>query len=264
MTGPNAVSIDEMETANAAPAATTAAPTINEIKLDQAGVPEHLRGKTLADVLERTERMEQALRLSEDARLSLSRNTNAVAVPVQQPTVPVLTDDQFNTLLQENPAEALRYRDEQMASRMLAHLESRLAPLNNAGFSSQKEAAKAKYPLEFAMFADQLDQVANGLPDKSALSTPQGWEQLVSFVRGMPDNFEKLMTARTSSTGNNSAAEARRAEELRAGFSVSSGAGNPAPITTRGASVLDDTQKRVAATMGISEADYVKWMNVGN
>lgn len=276
MTNPGVVTIEDFETADAAAKAAAEAagkPAVRpgELKLEGDDIPENLRGKTLADVLEQTKRLNEALRISEDARLALANTSRPTQVVVQQPEreVPDLTDEQLKTLMEENPLAAVQYIRQDSEKRILQHIDSRFRPLAEGNVAAAMELAKRNYPLEFKVFEKDINSILDKIPDKSTLSTVGAWEQLVSYVRGQPGNIDRYIEARNEA----SRSDAQQAERTRAGFSVSTGgASSPAPTRESGDEYfgLDETERRIAEAtiMGAKTPkdawkEYSHWKKVG-
>lgn len=273
MTAPGeSVSIDDVElmSDDVAPAAKPFNPA--DVKLEGDNVPENLRGKSLADVIEQSARIAEALRISEDARLALARSTEPRTVVVERDRAPAgpteLTEDQLNTLFQENPAAAAAYVTDRTERRMAAHFEQRFGSMASAGIGNARALAEKAYPLEFAIFKNDIDQIVGQMTDKSALGSVDGWGKLVSYVRGQDGNIDKFVEAKAGSRRD----EARDRERESAGF-VAAGntARDPNPPKPVATSDLDDTQKRIARNMFTdAKTDdeayklYKKWSTVGN
>lgn len=188
----------------------------------------------------RIEAMREALRISESARMDLINRAGGNTAPQQQAIKWFSRDELREMLNSDDPdvrMQAVEISQNQGIAAAAQHFESRLGPLATSAHESAKDAARRKYPLEFELFGDQIEQFANQLPDKNPLSTVQGWDHLVRFVKGDDKNTEKLVEARM-------AARARERESLNVpgGFTPTrAGAGNNF--------VIDDTTRAVAQNM---------------
>jgi len=189
----------------------------------------------------RIEAMREALRISESARMDLLNRAGGNSAPQPQQTVKWFSRDELREMLNSEDPEvrmqAVEISQNQGIAAAAQHFEARLGPLANSAHESAKDAARRKYPLEFELFGDQIEQFANQLPDKNPLSTVQGWDHLVRFVKGDDKNTEKLVEARM-------AARAREREALNV-----PGGFTPTRPNAGNSFVIDDTTRAVAQNM---------------
>jgi len=256
--GSGAMTIEEMEQEINAPVE-EAPPkqTLGEIILDGDDVPEAARGKSAKDLANYATRLEEALRLSESARVSA---TSAPAAPPLPAPEPELTREQLAELYQQDPLAAIEAIETRAGKRIYEHLERRLAPLAQSTASSAETMARQKYGMEFEMFGPQIQEFVRSLPDKTVLSSERGWEDLISYVRGKPENFDRYINARVANDKGSSA----RAEEINStGFSPRASTRSPAPASP-GSSAMDNDPlaREIADKLGMDWNEYKKWARV--
>lgn len=239
-------------------------------RLEGEHVPEHLRGKSIADVLNQVNALGEALKISEKARSEIARFADrpVASTPTYVPPAPAekeLTEDDINEMFKENPAKAINLLWNRGSAQMAAHIDGRIAPLTNAAASSAELNARAKYALEFELFGDQIAAMYNSMPDKGVFTKAEGWRDMVHFIRGNDENLEKYVTekaARANGQATPSLREARASASANVGFS---------PTRTQRESVgaasvssNDDPIKReIADRLGMDMKDYLKWERLG-
>lgn len=221
-----------------------------------------------------TSAFEAALRISEDARQRAEAALRAVPAPapvINQPAPPdaieMLTDEQLAKIIEEKgPVAGARAIQAQLIKLQNRHLDERLAGIHGAGTQAAENAARAKYPVEFELFGDEIKSIVAGAPDKSALANQANWDNMIAYVRGKEGNIQKY-TEKLSKGASDKAAETAR-EQQRGSAGV-----HAAPAASTGASAtpgpdgyygLDATQREIADKMGRTYADYAKWSKVGN
>lgn len=252
------LSLEEME---AAAASEVVKPNV----LDGDGVPAEFKGKSAQEVSEMLTRTQTALRISEESRLkaledAARRPAAAVVVPPAPPEVKEMTQDEFDALYETNPREALRLWGEQREEILTRNIMARVAPLAAGAANSAEQFAKERFKDEFAIFAADIEQIKKTIPNPGFLASSEGWEQVISFVRGKPGNFERLIEHKTKGNNDAAAAAARAAEVASAGATprstvtpISAGASDPSHFN------LDETERRVAAELKMSNQEYAKW-----
>ena len=266
--GPNAgVTFDEIEDQLKAAERAALAPKLDDSKLDGEEVPEAFRGKTVREVLAHTKALEDTLRMSETARQQALTMAQLAAQrgaeppkPAEPPPEPMITAEQVAEAFGEDAAKGVALMtkmNEQAIARAASSFAQRIDPLLSGTVGAVENQARAKYPDEFSLYADEIKEVLNRLPNKNAMSSMDSWDDMIAFVRG--NNPEKLFAHRMSQESGRKAAEAQEAQRNNAGFSMSSAQRTPAPT---GGVVMDDTTKEVCKVLGISEADYAKWSKV--
>lgn len=234
------------------------------LKLDGEDVPEEIRGKSPAEIADMVRRHQEALRISEDARLKALESRPAVVTPPAAPPAPepvkTMTQEEFDALYESDPRAALQVYAELQEKRIMQNVEARISSLAGGTASSIETAMRERYKDEFELFDNEIKTLAGQVPDKALLANPQAWEQLISFVRGKPGNFEKLLEHRTQKTTAAAADAARQTQVTDSGFSSK---GSVAPTGPKGSGDLthyglDETERMVADKLGISYADYAK------
>lgn len=248
--------MEEIEAALAAPA--------GPAKIEGDDIPEQFRGKTAKEIADIAAASERALRVSEQARLSAAETRQATPAPAPAPApvaaAPLMTREEFQAMYEQDPLGALELYDQQREAKLLANLEARVLPLAAGAASAAEAQARSKFESEFELFGSEIKQLASQVPNKAFLASPEGWEQLISFVRGKEGNFDKLMEHKIA---KNQGAQARADQAAAAGFTSRSavativkGASDP---TNHG---LDATELKVAAEFNMSPAEYVKWRDM--
>lgn len=263
MTGPGvpeSMSLDEMQ--DMTPQKTN----LGDMKLDGDDVPEHLRGKSAADLIKLAESAQEAVKLSENARLQAE--ARAAAAGVQQPATlpepkpePELTEEELAELHQQDPLKAIRYIQTQAQRAAERNFEARLGSVV-AGTASQVEnAARAKYKDEFELFGDQITSVAKTIPNaQQVLMNPSAWDDLISLIRGRSGNIERLIERKSAQPAAPSRRAAADMEAQSMGFSDTGQTGRrPASNPSQ----LDSIQLEIAEKLNMTPAEYVHWSNVG-
>lgn len=205
----------------------------------------------------RVRALEEALRISEESRKRLEE-----LIPRQtKPEPQQLTREQLAELWQQDPLKAVEYMQDQRIRLLEENLHRRLEPLVQGTSVSVREAMKAKYPDEFALFGDDIEKVVSSVPDKSIFNNPSNWEDLISWVRGKPGNLEKLVDHWQRKQAEKAKAEQAAAAGAHAARSVRT----PSPASEP---ELDPVEREIARTMfyGMREEDayneYKKWRGV--
>jgi hypothetical protein len=215
-------------------------------RFEGAGVPENLRGLSAAELAERATRLEQALQISESARL---RSTPSAPAPQPVPSTPVAppapTREQLQELYDRDPLEAMAAMTIMAEQRVRQEYQGRMQPMVDSARSSAEQAARARYAEDFELFGDQIKEVVAQV-DPQALTNPAAWESLVAYVRGRPENLEKIVEKRI--------AKARESNGREVAQNVPT---NPVADDTAG---LDATQLEICKVMQISPRDYRKYM----
>jgi hypothetical protein len=214
----------------------------------------------------RVKALQEALRISEEAR----KRQESLAAPAPAPAPEVrkkLTREEVNELYQKDPLAAIEYMQGEALSVATENLERRLGPLMSGNASMGENAARQRYPEEFELFGSAMKEYIERLPDKSVMSRPEAWDDLVAWFRGRPGNFEKLVEHRQKKSDDSKAEEARKAQAAGAGAHTRSEMRAP---VTGGKVTLDETQREIARALnpGLSPdkayEEYVKWMKVTN
>lgn len=267
--GATHVDIDEYERSKAAP---PAPPKASEFKLEGDDVPEEFRGKTAAEIAKEAKAFQTALRISEDARTSMRASLERPQEPAR-PAAPVVEEEklpsreEIKALYDEDPIAAIEKMQEIALRAAEKNLNVRLGQMSAGTASLAENWAREEFGDEFKLFGDEIKSFISKIPDKSPLSTKEGWENMISYIRGQRGNFEKLMKYRTEGPGK-TGTEARIEQEAAAGFSGTNGAARSA-IPAKGPSVVtDETEKEIVKEFIASgtfkdEAEYLKWKNLG-
>lgn len=264
---PESVGLDELEARVASDAAAASRPDLNKIVLEGDSVPEEFRGKTAMELAGMAKALGESLRLSESARrqaetnaqLALNTPQKSVApVPVREPE---LSDDQLAELHQQDPIKAIRYMQAQAKVEAERNMDARLTPLLSGASGSAEAQARAKYATEFELFGDQISKAVSSLPNASSvMTTPQAWDDMVAYVRGKSENFDKLVEHKAGLAAKGKRTVAQAAQIDDAGISMTSSVRAAAAAADAGD--LDDLEKEIATKLGMSFADYKTWKRV--
>ena len=254
--GATSVTFEDIERQSTQDAATAA--DVTQMKVDGQDIPEHLRGKSVKEIIAALEGTGQALKLSEAARLQVQPVQQAPAPVVEQPKE--ISDEEIQQMYEEQPLRAIEAMNQRAIQRAERNLEVRLGPLINGSAAQVEQSVRAKYADEFALFGDEITQVASGIPNRQAvLSNPAAWDDLVALVRGRENNFNRLLQHKASKTTQVSRQQAQLEQVAGVGFSDNSGGRGRAPTSVAG---LDPIQKEIAEKMGLTPDDYVKWSKI--
>mgnify|MGYP001602180388 CR=1 FL=1 len=236
--------------------------TKTDTKLEGDVIPENFRGKTIDDVLQENQRLQDSLRLrdAETATYRTALETRGTQQQVQQQVVDApkeLTREELAEIYAEDPLKAIEVMNDQAIRRAEQHLAVRLGSIEQGTISAAEAQARAKYPDEFELFGDDLIKFKNQMPNQGIFASTKGWEDMISYIRGQDGNIEKLIAKRTGNLQTPSSA--RQKEQANAGFSRSTqrstSVGNAREATPE--------QKQVAEGLGMTVAEYLKWDKVG-
>lgn len=246
---------------------------LSTIKLEGDAIPEHLRGKSVADLMSFTKGVEESLRKSEDARKTappvVERVIERAAAPAPVEAAKAPTKEQLAELFQSDPVAALELYGNHVATNVINNLEQRIGPLRQGSAQAAEREAKERYKDEFALFGDQIEGIKKGLADPSVLSQPQSWDDLMAYVRGQPQNFDKLYEHRTKKRdADERSREAAQLEQVTtAPAHFAPQLRTPAP-SGGGAVQMDDLTKEIARNLfsNLEPEDaykeYQKWAKV--
>lgn len=211
----------------------------------------------------RVKALEQALRISEESR----KRTEMFAAPPTERREEVvapkeLSREELEELHKTNPLGAIEYMQTKAIRVAEENLARRLGPLSAGAATSARQLAEQKYPDEFQILRDDIDTVLkNPAVDQNAMGNAKAWDDLISYVRGKPGNFEKMLDHRASKKQEVERTAAREHEVAAAGVHTRSEVRSPPPA--KGSS-LDATEREIAKAMGMTDSDYIKWRNIGN
>lgn len=245
-----------------------AKPKLDEIKFEGDDIPEELRGKSAADLLKMASGSKQLIGEYQE-RLAKLEGTVAAGVHQQAPPPPPpekveekeLTPEEYNELYQKDPAAAIEYKTAVAERRILKNIDLRLGTLVQGSVTQVKAAVKAKYADEFELFGDEIEKTSMAVKDQSILSNPAVWDDMISFVRGKPGNFDKLVEHKAKKSGADAERRAREQQSAAAGPATTTVQRTPAP--SRGAAGgLTPEQAHAAEVLGMSEEDYIKWSKI--
>lgn len=211
------------------------------------------------DLAQQAARLQEALRISEAARmaqhaaLEAQRAAAGNAPPPQQPQ---FTYEQIRDMIAsgdpDQQLQGIAIMQQQALTQAERHYSARINALMDGTISQAELDARAKYALEFELFGDTINQLKNSLPDKTVLTTPKGWSDLIAYVRGQDDNFNKLVTTRTE----------RQTRETQANLSGFVGTVSPrVPSASRSAPLtVDRDTEEIARVLGYDPQEYARML----
>jgi hypothetical protein len=254
--------LDEIMELNA-PEAEVTTPTVPadpaSFRVDGDSVPQSLRGLSAAQITERAARLEEALRISEEARLS----SKSVPAPAQ-PATPVnpqptgFTPEKIRELYENDPVEAMAamaYMAEQRANQ---RFEERLRGLNTSVSNSVSAQVRTQFKEDFDILGKEIEETAAQIAPE-ALANPAVWADLISYVRGK--NIDKIVEHKLKQRGDDSQIPSRSAVQDAQLTSLPPRVGQPPRAPTRDDNYgLDATQLRICETMGLTPAEYKRNM----
>lgn len=200
--------------------------------------------------------LQEALRISEEAR-----RDHRVERPAETPPEPKKTKEELAALMQSDPIAAIAYMQGESMKIVTENFERRFGSLMKGSESTAESLARQKYPTEFEMFGTQINEFIATLPEanRASLGTTAGWDDLISWFRGRPGNFEKLSAKLVEKQTNAAAIAAQAAQAAGAGATIRSEVRSP---QASGGGQLDATEKEIAKTLGLTDAEYITWRKV--
>lgn len=256
----NSMTMEEMEAADAADkTAAAATPSVAE-----------------KEAQEKIQRLENAVRLSEDARIRAVAESaaKAVAPPPAPVAAPVpegpkdLSAEELEAMVQENPTKALQMAMEQTRRVTTRDLEARIGPLVNAGYSTAETMARTKHAADFAILGPEIDAFLATIPEvqkRAALGNSEGWDTMLNYVRGQ--HVDKLVGARVKTEIAAQLAAARGEQVSSAPSNIASPGAVAPPVAVNGGVVFDATTVEIMKQVLNCEdtpkarAEWVKWSN---
>lgn len=258
---PESVTIEEMEQSLAAPTPQK----LSDIKLDGEGVPDELKGKSVAELVAQANGLREALLVSERARTQSDQMaalaSRPVAAPVEQPKhEPELTDEQLAELHSTDPLKAIRYLRDQGIREASKNLESRMGSLFTSTAAGAEREARTKYKAEYEVLGSEISAMVAQIPNASSvLTTPEAFDNLIAIVRGRPGNFEKMTQHYAVKAGAPTLDTARATQVADAGVTLASSMRTPIAASV---GALDATQLEIANKLGLTPQEYLNWSKV--
>ena len=213
------------------------------------------------------EAYKEALRISESARLAAQAQApTPVVVQTQRQEAPKwFSDDELKEMLNSDDAnqrfQAVQLSNRQAIAQVANHYEQNMAHLQNSIVSAAESAARSKYPTEFALFGDQINNYLSQPGFRPQLTSILNWDKFIAVVRGEEGNLEKLIDARAGArqqAAAQTATTARAAQQAAAGVQFQPANGNGSP-----AFVVDDITRRIAADLNYPSVEaYLKDMKL--
>lgn len=254
-----------------APPEAAKAPDLSTIKLEGDDVPEMFRGKTVKETISALSTTLESFKGSERARVELQARVDALsrpnvvreerAAPAQEP----LTKEKLDALYKEDPTAATAMIVARAMESINANIEARIGPIKAASASTVESQVRQEFAAEFEDFGPEIKAIVDNIPDKSTLGNPESWKQIISYVRGRPENFEKLVTRHNSKKGEPASALTLDAVRRAAGDTApanntgtrsgsSGGKGGAAPELK-----WSQEEDKVRQTLGYSVAEWEKY-----
>lgn len=270
-TGPTTIGLDEVEDllpeheeggTKPKPTAAPSAVDLYNQRLEGENVPESVRGKSIAELIQYGVARDEALRLSEQARQDLlAVSTRPVQInnaPPAAPDVKPLSKDELNELFQNDPIAAMDYMVRLRGGELVNHVERRIGSLADSNRQTAESRARERYKTEFELFGPEITKALSTLHDQSGLASDVGWDNAIAWIRGQSGNFEKLMEHKTKQSANVGREEARSGQRVAAGYTAAAPRREPLPVGQNGRQ-LDPVTLEIAETLGLSPEEYIKW-----
>lgn len=169
--------------------------------VDGDDIPEPVRGKSVKELADYAKRAENALRMSEQAREALLAQQQAIAsqraVQAPQQTPQELSATAIHEMLAKDPAsayDAIQHMIDQRIAPQAHNFQQRMEGLLTGAMTLAEQQARAKYPLEFSSLSHEIKSVVDQIPDRQGLTSTEGWDRVVAFVRGQ--HIDKYLEAR--------------------------------------------------------------------
>jgi hypothetical protein len=126
--------------------------------------------------------------------------------------------------------------------------------------SSAEQNARAKYPLEFEIFEQEIASLRQRVPAE-VFTNPQAWDEVIKQARGNdPVKYVTELQKRQGITTT----DARASQAASAGFEPPT-RGVVSPSGSGSASKLDALQQKIAEEWGFSDAgEYIKFSKMGD
>lgn len=271
------VSFNEMDERVAQALEAGKKPDFAAIKLEGDNIPEGLRGKSVAEVVEAATRAQEALKISESARQSAlaameqaSRTPHVVAAPAPAPEPePEITEQMVAEAFTEDQSKGIALMtkmSKQMIEKTARQYEARINPMLQGSAASAEQYARTKHAEAFGLYEKEIKDTLNMVQDKSLLGNPKAWDDLIAYVVGTdPD---RLVNARIAKQTEAARVAAQQTQQQQTGFQpvVVAAAPNGAqpPVKARGGVsgrevVIDDYVREICRIQGQSIEDYIKW-----
>ena len=228
------------------------------------------------EIADKIQRLETALRVSEDARVrAVATEAARAAAPTPAPApAPVvdegpkdLTAEELDAMVREDPTKALQMAMEQTRRRTTKDLEARLNPLVSANVTNAEQMARAKYADDFKILGPEIEAFMKTIPEaqkRVALGDPAGWETMLNYVRGQ--NMDKIVSARVDKAVSDRLGAARSDQAAAAPPSLTAG-GTATPDVSASGLVWDATTIEIMKNVLNTEdtpkarAEWTKWYN---
>lgn len=220
------------------------------MRLEGDNIPEDLRGKSVESLLTDRARMESLMK-------ELGSNLNRPAPTPVAPTEPdpVYDRNAIKELLENgNVMEAMEAMMGFAYKRVSKDFETRIAPLVSTTTSVAESSMRAKYPAEFELFGPQIAELARNAGQ--AMSNPEAWDNLIAFVRGRGDNFDKLVEHKARKRSTPSEIPPSVSSGALRGSSVSNREGVKA---TKEELANDPAVQKMLRASGMSIDEYYRW-----
>lgn len=266
---PNSTTFEEIEEQLKATEAQALKPDLAKISLDDAELPENLRGKSVQDVISYTKGLEQALRVSEEARQQALTTAQLAARATAEPPQaaapepePMISADEIAEAFQEDPAKGvalMQKANEQAIARAASHFQQRLEPMLAGTASAMEAEARRKYADEFELYKDEISEMLSSMPNRQQImANSKSWDDMIAYIRGKdPMRLYEHLNKKTADAARNNAVSQQRES---VGFQSTGQLRAPA---VGGAGVYDPVVDEVCKVMGLTRDEYNKWLKAG-
>lgn len=249
---------DEIERRNSLPTPTD----FSKITLDDDDVPASLRGKTVADAIAHAKALQNALEISENARLALKNSSEALAEvrsgQQSQQNLPVpaaphrKSPEEWRELFDTDPFEYQQQKLAELKDEMLGTMQSAIAPIAGSASEFSQRDAQSRFPDEYAALGKEINETVARIQDKSALVNPGAMDELISYVRGK--HVTKYIEYLNRKNGQDlSSARVEASRQTPNDFATT-----PQRRTRSPSKQLDETEKEIARALGVTYDDFLK------
>ncbi len=231
-------------------------PDPNSFKLEGDKVPDQFRGKTAAEIVQMASGLQDALKISEQARLQGGNNSPAPVTPAA-PAAPVYNRAAIQEMVESGDVIGAMEQMMGYAHAVVTRdMEQRIAPLTGTVSSAAESQARSKYAEEFELFEPEIRAAV--AQAGTNMAQPQAWDMVMSYIRGQ--NIDKIIAHRTAKAQ-------RTAESANLMPSLNDGSRRAAPAGRQGGKpskqelASDPNVQKILRATGMSLDDYVTWYN---
>lgn len=231
---------------------------VQDAVLEGDEVPEELKGKAVKDVVQAYKGLSEGFKKSEEERHRLAMRPLETPQRIEQPQTiqqePEPTDEAIRELYDRDPVAAQRVIAQVESKRTQQKLyDERVSPITHTLDSlvaTQELLARQRHAEVFDKYGDEIKSAMGGI-NKSALTSPNAWDDVVSWIKGKHiSDFVDMEVQKRLKTQQEDQRSKAGATVRPTGQSLS----GPAPV-------LDALEREVMQKMGIfkTEKEYIKW-----